>query len=161
MWIPLYDITQILVELQTELEEAALDAAGHLGMTRAGAELLLTDPTNPAADVAARALGRAPSPALRLAALHAVATLAGAERAGGAAQHGAVGAGGGGRLGPSSGGPPAGARDAVAASPAAEEALRREIFRGATGAAGSPTPAQAFLELLEQPFIEVRVAAYR
>ncbi|KAL4441281.1 hypothetical protein ABPG77_011518 [Micractinium sp. CCAP 211/92] len=121
-------------ELPAELEEAALDAVGILGLQRAGAEALLSSATRVVADVAYKALGRAPSPAQRVAALHALATLAGAERAG---------------------------RSGKLCSPAAEAALRVAVFEGAAASAPGATPAGAFVQQLGQPFLEQRVAVYR
>ena len=53
-----------------------------LGLRPAGAEALLTEGGGVVGDVAYKALGRAPSPAQRVAALHALAAVAGAERGG-------------------------------------------------------------------------------
>lgn len=71
-----------------------------------GAEVLLSDGTAVANDVAYKALGRSPSPAQRLAALHTLATLAGAERSG---------------------------RSGKLLAPAAEDALRVPVFEGGLG----------------------------
>jgi len=77
----------------------------------------------------------------RAAALHALATAAGAERAGG--------------------GGAAAAPRAAALAPRAEDALRGAVFRGAARAPGAPSPAEALLAALRQPDAELRVAAYR
>lgn len=79
---------------------------GILGLQRSGAEVLLSDGTVVANDVAYKALGRSPSPAQRLAALHTLATLAGAERSG---------------------------RSGKLLAPAAEDALRVAVFEGGLG----------------------------
>ena len=60
-----------------EEEQAALDSLSELGMQRAGAEAVLLHPSHIVQDVASKALGRAPSPDVTLAALHALATIAG------------------------------------------------------------------------------------
>lgn len=78
-------------------------AVGILGLQAAGAEAALTDPSALAADVAYKALGRPPSPSQRIAALHALAALAGAERSG---------------------------RSGKLLSPAAESGLRVAVFEG-------------------------------
>ncbi len=105
--------------LSTSLDRSAADtrpppplpaAVGILGLQRAGAEALLVDGTAVAGDVAYKALGRVPSPAQRLAALHTLATLAGAERSG---------------------------RSGKLLSPAAEDALRVAVFEGAVGVIGT------------------------
>ncbi|KAL4452301.1 hypothetical protein ABPG75_007963 [Micractinium tetrahymenae] len=121
-------------EFPAELEDAALDAVGILGLQRAGAEALLTSPTRVAADVAYKALGRAPSPAQRVAALHALAAVAGAERMG---------------------------RSGKLCSLAAEAALRVAVFEGAAASSPGATPAEVLLQQLGQPFQEQRVAVYR
>ncbi len=77
----------------------------------------------------------------RAAALHALASAAGAERAGG--------------------GGAAAAPRAAALAPRAEDALRGAVFRGAARAPGAPSPAEALLAALRQPDAELRVAAYR
>ncbi|KAL4857298.1 hypothetical protein ACK3TF_002584 [Chlorella vulgaris] len=69
-------------EVAQEVEEAALDAVAILGLHAPGAEALLSHPAGVAGDVAYKALGRPPSPAQRIAALHALAAVAGAERSG-------------------------------------------------------------------------------
>lgn len=121
-------------EFAPELEEAALDAVGILGLQRLGAEVLLSDGTAVANDVAYKALGRSPSPAQRLAALHTLATLAGAERSG---------------------------RSGKLLAPAAEDALRVAVFEGAGAAWAGASPADVLRQQLDQPFLEQRVAVYR
>lgn len=82
---------------------AAPCAVGILGLQRAGAEELLADAGAVAGDVAYKAMGRPASPAERLAALHALASVAGAERSG---------------------------RSGKLLSPDAEAALRVAVFEG-------------------------------
>lgn len=64
-----------------EQEQAALDALGDLALQQQGASAVLLHPSQLVQDVASKALGRAPSPDITLAALHALATLAGQNRA--------------------------------------------------------------------------------
>ncbi|MEW5306400.1 MAG: hypothetical protein WDW36_008867 [Sanguina aurantia] len=116
-----------------EVEAAVLDAVGQLGLLRAGAELVLTDP-DLAAAMLERALGRAGSPDVRVAALHATASCAGLDRANNS-------------------------RTTAAAilSPQAEALLRTSLY----AAAGRRTPAEVILPLLQQPFVALRCATYR
>lgn len=82
-------------------------AVGILGMHASGAEALLSPgAAGLVGDVAYKALGRAPSPTQRLAALHALAAVAGAERTG---------------------------RSAKLLGPEAEVALRVAVFEGGQG----------------------------
>ena len=120
-----------------EVEEAALDATSALSMHSVGAALLLLQPRGVIGDVAYKALGRPPSPAIRMAALHALAAVAGAERAAG------------------------GSRAAALLPGTPEDVLRAAVYAGASAASGGLTPAEAFWAQLEQPFLEQRVAAYR
>ncbi|KAK9825186.1 hypothetical protein WJX81_004947 [Elliptochloris bilobata] len=122
------------------LTTTALDAAGLLGATRAGADLLLAD-TRVTAALAAFALQDSGRTEERTAALHALATAGGAERAGGVAA--------------------ALAARRAALVPPAEAALRGAVFRAAAARAGAPTPAEPLLAALRQPDLELRVAAYR
>lgn len=62
---------------QVEEEQAALDSLSELGTQRPGAEAVLLHPSRIVQDVASKALGRAPSPDITLAAVHALATIAG------------------------------------------------------------------------------------
>lgn len=123
-------------EVLGEEEEAALDAVSMLSHGASGAAVLLLQPGGVASDVAYKALGRPPSPAVRMAALHALAALAGTERAA------------------------SGSRAAALLPPAAEDALRAAACEGAV-AGGCASPAAALLRQLQQPFLEHRVAAYR
>ena len=58
-------------------EQAALDALSELGMQLQGAQSVLLHPCGVVMDIASKALGRAPSPDVTLAAVHALATIAG------------------------------------------------------------------------------------
>eukprot|EP00887_Chlorella_sp_A99_P007872 scaffold20.g7872.t1 len=133
--------TSSTAEVPMEVEEAALDAVSTLGLQDAGTAALLLQPGGVIRDVAYKALGRPPSPAVRMAALHALAAVAGAERAAAAG----------------------GSRAAALLAPPAEAALREAVYEGAAagGAGASATPAAVFLGQLQQPFLEHRVAAYR
>lgn len=71
-------LTRLLFLLQAVEEQAALDALGELGMQQDGAEAILLHPCQVIQDVTSKALGRAPSPDVTLAAVHALATIAGA-----------------------------------------------------------------------------------
>ena len=62
---------------QVTEEQAALDALSELGVQQQGAESVLLHPSHVMQDIASKALGRAPSPDITLAALHALATIAG------------------------------------------------------------------------------------
>lgn len=62
---------------QVAEEQAALDALSELGMQQDGAEAILAHPSQVIQDVTSKALGRAPSPDVTLAAVHALATIAG------------------------------------------------------------------------------------
>lgn len=112
-------------------EQAALDALSELGMQQQGAEAVLLHSSHVIQDIASKALGRAPSPDVTLAAVHALATIAGAERS-----------------------------EAVL-MPTAEESLKTAIYDGALSGGRQGGPAQALLGFLEQPFTDLRVAAYR
>ena len=54
-----------------------MDALSELGMQQQGAESVLLHPSHVVVDIASKALGRAPSPDITLAAVHALATIAG------------------------------------------------------------------------------------
>lgn len=58
-------------------EQAALDALSELGLQPQGAESVLLHPSRVVVDIASKGLGRAPSPDITLAAVHALATIAG------------------------------------------------------------------------------------
>ena len=122
-------------------EEGALLAVGELAGTRAGADAVATRAPGVLHAVAAAALGAralAAGPSSRIAALHTLATLAGAERA---------------RAGGDAG--------AASLSPAGEAALAAAVHSGAAiGVAGRP-PAAALDALLAQPLPVVRSAAAR
>jgi hypothetical protein len=125
------------------MEVVVLDAVGQMAVASAGAAALLVDtPHNLLAAICSRALGRTAPPDVRLAALHALASVAGVERAGEAAD-----------------------RTAALLLPAQEEALRLGVYGAVSGAAGgvagARSPAEAVLHLLQQPFGDLRVALYR
>ena len=63
--------------VQVAEEQAALDALSELGMQQGGAEAILLHPCQVIQDVTTKALGRAPTPDVTLAAVHALATIAG------------------------------------------------------------------------------------
>ena len=63
--------------VQVAEEQAALDALSELGVQQGGAEAILLHPCQVIQDVTSKALGRAPSPDVTLAAVHALATIAG------------------------------------------------------------------------------------
>eukprot|EP00879_Flechtneria_rotunda_P029188 GHRR01031468.1.p1 GENE.GHRR01031468.1~~GHRR01031468.1.p1 ORF type:complete len:508 (+),score=226.57 GHRR01031468.1:2668-4191(+) len=126
-----------------EQEIAVLDAAGQLAQPSSSAAALLamvSDTLLPA--ICNRAVGRTASPEVRLAALHALASIAGVERAGEARD-----------------------RSASLLPAAAEDALRRSVYRAVSGAAGgvggARSPAEAVNNLLQQPFADVRTGVYR
>ncbi len=123
-------------------KEAALGALAGFGATSAGSELLLGCPAGePLVRAAAHAaLHRDAHAPARLASLHAMAALAGAERV-------AFG----GRI-DLTGGP---------LGEAAEKHLRRAVYEAAAGDASPCTPAEALHRLVAQPLTEARVAAYR
>jgi hypothetical protein len=89
-----------------------------------------------------RALGRTASPPVRVAALHALASIAGVERAGEARD-----------------------RSAALLPAASEDALRVAVFEAVAGAAGgvgaARSPAEAVHNLLQQPFDDTRAGVYR
>lgn len=122
-----------------------LDAAHHLALPSAASAALLTTPAGgqTLAAICAKALGRTSSPDVRLAALHALASVAGLERAGEARDRTA----------------------ALLSSRAAEDLLRSAVFGAvsgtAGGAGGARTPAEAVWQLLQQPFDETRTGVYR
>lgn len=64
---------------QVAEEQAALDALSELGMQQQGAEAVLLHSSHVIQDIASKALGRAPSPDVTLAAVHALATIAGSQ----------------------------------------------------------------------------------
>ncbi|KAK9806884.1 hypothetical protein WJX72_006195 [[Myrmecia] bisecta] len=121
-----------------ELEEAALDAAAQMGKSVESAEMLATDGSNVLHDIASKAFGCAGSPSLRIAALHALASIAGCERAGAE---------------------PVAAR--VLMSAGAEAHLQEEVYAAAAEGAGAPSPGEVISRFLDQPFLELRVATYR
>ncbi|KAL0018991.1 hypothetical protein WJX79_000081 [Trebouxia sp. C0005] len=112
-------------------EQAALDALSELGMQQGGAQAILLHPCQVIQDVTNKALGRAPSSDVTLAAVHALATIAGAERS------------------------------AAVVSSAAEEALKAAVYDGAACSSHQGGPAHVLLAYLEQPFTDLRIAAYR
>ena len=122
--------------------EAALGALEGFGATSAGAGLLLGCPAGePLVRAAVRAaLRRGAHAPARLASLHAMAAVAGAERV----AHGGRIDLAGGLLGE-----------------AAEEHLRRAVYEAAAGDASPCTPAEVLYRLIAQPLTEARVAAYR
>jgi hypothetical protein len=123
-------------------EVTTLDAAGQLALTPAGATLLAAGPAPGLLPVvASRALGRAGggAPEVRVAALHALAAAAGGERAGEARDR----------------------RAALLLSPEAEDALRAAVYGGAVARGWASSPAEAVLELLQQPFHDLHAALYR
>lgn len=127
-----------------ELEAAALDGIGRLAHQSAVAAALLASPAAGTllTDVARLALGRAAQPATRVPALHALAAVCGVERAA--------------DVGDASAGlltPPA--EDVLAA------AVGAAVAGGAGGAGGARLASGALSSLLEQPFEELRTAAYR
>ncbi|KAG1653038.1 hypothetical protein FOA52_008516 [Chlamydomonas sp. UWO 241] len=126
-------------DASAEDEAATLDAVAELCHSRAGAMLLLSHATLPGL-VAQRAFGRTtPSPDVRLAACHALASLSGVERA--HDWHEAA---------------------AAALPAAAEAALRAAVYSGvAAGGAAARTPADALASVLSLPWPEQRAAAYR
>jgi len=69
-------------ETGVEGEATVLDAAGTLCTPAAGAEMVAAPPAPLLRGAAERALGRAPAPGVRIAALHCLAGIAGLERAG-------------------------------------------------------------------------------
>jgi hypothetical protein len=121
-----------------------LDAAHHLALPSPTSAALLASPaagsTLPA--ICSRALGRTASPEVRLAALHALASVAGLERAGEARD-----------------------RTAALMGRGAEDVLMGAVFGAlggqAGGAGGARTPAEAVWQLLQQPFDETRTGVYR
>jgi len=78
-WISdrLLSAVYIVAVVQVAEEQAALDALSELGMQQGGAEAILLHPCQVIQDVTSKALGRAPSPDVTLAAVHALATIAG------------------------------------------------------------------------------------
>lgn len=119
-----------------EAEASALDAAGLLGVSATGAELLSRDAAL-IRSIAERAMDRAPTPDVKIAALHAAASIAGLERA-------------------------AEAQTRVTAMlpEPMEAALRAAVYSAAASCSGQ-SPSEAMLALLHQPFAELRVAVYR
>lgn len=121
-----------------------LDAAHHLALPSAASAALLASPAAGCTltAIASKALGRTASPEVRLAALHALASVAGLERAGEARDRSAA---------------------LMAAGP--EDALRQAVFAAVSGQAGGAgaarTPAEAVWQLLQQPFDETRTGVYR
>jgi hypothetical protein len=126
------------------MEVVALDAACQLALPSSTSAALLASPANTQLlqSICTRAIGRTAGPPVRLAALHALASIAGVERAGEA-------------------------RDRAAAlmSAGSENALRLAVFEAVAGAAGgvgaARSPAEAVLNLLQQPFDDTRTGVYR
>jgi len=125
-------------------ELVVLDAAHHLALPSPASAALLTTPAaaHTLSAISSRAIGRTSSPEVRLAALHALASVAGLERAGEARD-----------------------RTAALMSRSAEDALRQAVFAAVSGSAGGAggarTPAEAVWQLLQQPFDETRSGVYR
>ena len=121
-----------------------LDAAHQLSLPSPAAAALLASPAAAGAlsAICSRALGRTSSPDVRLAALHALASIAGLERAGEARD-----------------------RTAALMTRGAEDVLRQAVFGAVSGQAGGAggawTPAEAVWQLLQQPFDETRTGVYR
>ena len=63
--------------VQADMQIAALASAGRLGMDEAGADALLLDETHIIQQIAGRAVGRASTQDVKVAALHALANIAG------------------------------------------------------------------------------------
>ena len=123
-------------------EVCALDAAGQLALTPAGAGLLAAGPAPSLLPlIAMRALGRAGggAPEVRVAALHALAAAAGGERAGEARDRGA----------------------ALLSSAEGEDALRTAVFGGSASPGWAGSPAEAVQALMQLPFVDLRAALYR
>jgi hypothetical protein len=126
------------------MEVVALDAACQLALPSSTSAALLASPANPQLlqSICTRALGRTASPPVRLAALHALASIAGVERAGEARD-----------------------RSAALMSAANENALRVAVFEAVAGAAGgvgaARSPTEAVHNLLQQPFDDTRTGVYR
>jgi hypothetical protein len=126
------------------MEVVALDAACQLALPSSTSAALLASPANPQLlqSICTRAFGRTASPPVRLAALHAFASIAGVERAGEARD-----------------------RSAALMAAANEDALRVAVFEAVAGAAGgvgaARSPAEAVLNLLQQPFDDTRTGVYR
>ncbi|GIL58008.1 hypothetical protein Vafri_13204 [Volvox africanus] len=114
-------------------EACGLDALGTLGQSAVGAQLVLSDERLTRA-LCERALGRSPHPDVRMAALHAVASAAGLERAGAERS-----------------------REAALLLPQCEEGLRLGMY----GACGLRRPGEVLAGMLQQPFLELKLAAYR
>ena len=129
-------------EIAAGEKEEAFGSTSGFGATVAGAELLLRSPAGePVVEAMARAaLRRATDVPTRLAALHALAAVAGAERV---AHEGRVDLAGG------------------VLGEAAEDHLRRAVFDAAAGDESPSTPAEVLHGLASRPFTEARVAAYR
>ncbi|KAF6252628.1 hypothetical protein COO60DRAFT_1552102 [Scenedesmus sp. NREL 46B-D3] len=127
-----------------DMEVVALDAACQLALPSSTSAALLASRGSPLLlqGICSRALGRTASPAVRLAALHALASVAGVERAGEAAD-----------------------RSAALLPAAGEHALRLAVFGAVAGAAGGAgaarSPAEAVHGLLQQPFDDTRSGVYR
>eukprot|EP00775_Hariotina_reticulata_P013804 gene13804-13925_t len=126
-----------------EMEVVVLDAACQMAVvSAAAADLVAAAPGNLLNAICDRALGRTAPPEVRLAALHALASVGGVERAGEAAD-----------------------RTAALLLPSQEDALRQGVFGAVSGAAGgvggARSPAEAVLHLLQQPFGDLRAAVYR
>lgn len=120
-----------------EDEAAALDAAGSLAENRLGAELLMGDQALAGA-LMERALGRAPSPSVRITALHTLGLAAGTKRARDWEE-----------------------RTAALLSREAEETLRVGCYQAAASSGNDQrTPADVVLSFLQQPFPEMRIATY-
>ncbi|GLI63334.1 hypothetical protein VaNZ11_006252 [Volvox africanus] len=114
-------------------EACGLDALGTLGQSTVGAQLVLSDEPLTQA-LCERALGRSPHSEVRMAALHAVASVAGLERAGAERS-----------------------REAALLLPQCEEGLRQGMY----GACGLRRPGEVLAGMLQQPFLELKLAAYR
>ena len=125
--------------LDTEFKISTLDALAEFGRTRDGASLVCMSPENLVGALADAALNHlAPGP-MQLAALHTLAAVAGAERVQGEGHKFC--------------------HDVL--DPAADHVLRETLYTATAAKEHPATPAEELHVLLERPFADLRVAAYR
>lgn len=137
----LQQMADILDEQGTESSEAevmVLDTAGRFGLSSRGARVLVGDSAPIIEGIAERAVGRAPNPEVRLAALHAIANVAGVERALETKD-----------------------REAALLRPELEDRLRVALYSSAASTSGAPSPAEVMYGYLQQPFPAQHIACYR
>ncbi|KAK9808236.1 hypothetical protein WJX73_002104 [Symbiochloris irregularis] len=131
---------------------AALEGIGHLGIHAQSADLFLRSPGAQLHWISALALARASDSTITIAAMHALASLAGADRR---AAHAASTAAASAQASQEA------SRRQVDLSSPAEEALHKAVVSGSSNRRAGRSLPEALTDIVELPFVEARVAAFR